>query len=37
MDLNKVIMLFESKHTAGLSDRHAAGIMQLCRDMVNEE
>jgi len=27
MDLSKVIHLFESKHTANLSDRHAAGII----------
>jgi hypothetical protein len=37
MDLSKVIHLFESKHTASLSDRHAAGIIQLCKDMVNDE
>ncbi len=37
MDLKKVIHLFESKHTANLSDRHAAGIIQLCKEMVNEE
>lgn len=37
MDLSKVIHLFESKHTANLSDRHAAGIIQLCKEMVNED
>ena len=37
MDLTKVIHLFESKHTANLSDRHAAGIIQLCKEMVNDE
>ena len=37
MDLSKVIHLFESKHTASLSDRHAAGIIQLCKEMVNED
>ena len=37
MDLAKVIHLFESKHTANLSDRHASGIIQLCKEMVNEE
>ena len=37
MDLSKVIHLFESKHTSNLSDRHAAGIIQLCKEMVNED
>jgi hypothetical protein len=37
MDLAKVIHLFESKHTQNLSDRHASGIIQLCKTMVNEE
>lgn len=37
MDLTKVIHLFESKHTSNLADRHAAGIIQLCKDMVNDE
>lgn len=37
MDLKKVIHLFESKHTANLSDRHSAGIVQLCKEMVNED
>lgn len=37
MDLAKVIHLFESKHTANLSDRHAAGIIQLCKEMVNDD
>ena len=29
--------MFESKHTANLSDRHAAGIIQLCKEMVNDD
>jgi len=37
MDLKKVIHLFESKHTSNLSDRHASGIIQLCKEMVNED
>ena len=37
MGLDKVIDLFESKHTAGLSDRQASAIIQLCKSMVNEE
>ena len=37
MDLLKVIDLFESKHTAGLADRQATAIIQLCKGMVNEE
>ena len=37
MDLSKVIHLFESKHTASLSDRHAAGIIQLSKDMVSDD
>ena len=37
MDLTKVIDLFESKHTAGLADRQATAITQLCKQMVNEE
>ena len=37
MDLSKVIHLFESKHTQSLSDRHAAGIIQLCKEMVSED
>ena len=37
MDLSKVIHLFESKHTASLSDRHAAGIIQLSKEMLNED
>lgn len=37
MGLEKVIDLFESKHTAGLSDRQASAIVQLCKSMVNEE
>ena len=32
-----MIHLFESKHTANLSDRHAAAIIQLCKEMVNED
>jgi|LauGreDrversion4_2_1035121.scaffolds.fasta_scaffold370135_3 hypothetical protein len=34
MDLEKVINLFQSKHTAQLSDRHAAAIKQLCSDKL---
>ena len=34
MDLFKIIELFESKHTAALSDRHAAAITQLCQDKL---
>ena len=37
MDLTKVIDLFESKHTAGLADRQATAITQLCKQMVNED
>jgi len=37
MDLAKVIDLFESKHTAGLADRQATAITQLCKSMVNED
>lgn len=37
MDLTKVIQLFESKHTAGLAERQASAITQLCKSMVNEE
>ena len=37
MDLTKIIDLFESKHTAGLADRQATAIIQLCKSMVNEE
>jgi len=37
MNLSKLIHLFESKHTANLSDRHASGIIQLCKEMVNED
>jgi len=37
MDLLKVIDLFESKHTAGLADRQATAIIQLCKAMVNED
>lgn len=37
MDLSKVIHLFESKQTQKLSDRHAAGIVQLCKEMVGED
>ena len=37
MDLLKVIDLFESKHTAGLADRQATAIIQLCKGMVNED
>jgi hypothetical protein len=31
VDLAKIIDLFESKHTAQLSDRHAAAINHLCQ------
>jgi len=34
MDLAKIISLFEGKHTAALSDRHAAAIAQLCSDKL---
>lgn len=34
MDLFKIINLFESKHTAALSDRHAASIAQLCSEKL---
>jgi hypothetical protein len=34
MDLSKIINLFESKHTAALSDRHAAAISQLCSEKL---
>lgn len=34
MDLTKIIDLFESKHTAALSDRHAAAIAQLCNEKL---
>lgn len=37
MNLSKVIDLFESKHTAGLADRQATAIAQLCKQMVNED
>ena len=37
MEISKVIDLFESKHTAGLSDRQASAIIQLCKQMVNDE
>ena len=37
LDLNKVINLFEQKHTAGLADRQATAITQLCKAMVNED
>ena len=37
MDLTKVIELFESKHTAGLADRQAIAVNQLCKQMVNED
>jgi hypothetical protein len=37
MNLTKVIKLFESKQTAQLSDRHASGIMQLCKELNNED
>ena len=36
MDLDQVIELFESKHTADLADRHAQSIEQLCSEMNNE-
>ena len=36
MDLDQVIELFESKHTADLADRHAQSIQQLCSEMNNE-
>ena len=36
MDLKNVIELFESKHTAQLSDRHAESIILLCDQMNNE-
>jgi hypothetical protein len=34
MDLDKVIHLFESKHTSALSDRHLAAIQQLCAEKL---
>ena len=34
MDLDKIFDLFEQKHTAELSDRHAAAINQLCSDKL---
>ena len=34
MDLERVIDLFEAKHTALLSDRHAAAIAQLCSEKL---
>ena len=37
MDLIQIIDLFESKHTAMLADRQATAIIQLCKQMVNEE
>ena len=36
MDLDQVIELFESKHTADMADRHAESIEQLCMEMNNE-
>ncbi len=37
MDLSKVIYIFESKQTEKLSDIHASKIIQLCREMLNED
>ena len=37
MDLTQIIELFESKHTCDLSDRHTASIIQLCKEMNNED
>ena len=37
MDLESVISLFESKHTALLSDRQAKSIIQLSKEMVNDD
>jgi hypothetical protein len=37
MDLQKIIDLFESKHTAQLSDRHAAAINQLCSEKLGQQ
>jgi hypothetical protein len=34
MDLERVIDLFEAKHTSQLSDRHAAAIQQLCSEKL---
>lgn len=37
MNLEQVISLFESKHTAALSDRHAQTIILLCKQMLSEQ
>ena len=34
MDLERVIDLFEAKHTSQLSDRHAAAIQQLSSEKL---
>lgn len=36
MNLQLVIELFESKHTAELSDRHAQSIVMLCKQMKSD-
>lgn len=36
MNLDQVIELIESKHTADEADRHAQSIEQLCSEMNNE-
>ena len=42
MDINKVIELFESKYTgshmvSSLAERQASAIIQMCKQMVNED